>query len=75
MSHHLAVYAAEHSVVCKQDSQGDNVDDLRSSKVSPSGIDGLFCNERHQVKMGIELIGLCAGVGKEALLVQLFGDL
>jgi hypothetical protein len=49
--------------------------DSRGGKISPSRVDGLFRDEGHQVKLGIKLVSLCAGIGEEALLVELFSNL
>lgn len=48
---------------------------LRSGKTSPYGISSLLGNERHMVKLRIELVRLCSRVGDKSLLIKLFCDL
>ena len=48
---------------------------LPGGKVAPFFTGSLFLNERLEVELRVKLVRLCAGVRKDPLLIEVFGDL
>ena len=78
-SRQCVAYVSSHHIRIEEQVKGPHGDKketfIPGSEITPFFVGSLFLDERLEVELRVKLVRLCAGIGEDPLLVEVFGNL